>query len=106
MMILMLLKLCFPFPYRASLLQNTLDDTHQLTTNYVTFELAAVLVTKAWDEDYDGHVADASSLHREGRALLVKPASGNTVHLATMTQLAICAKADFVQHNGGGLPTE
>ena len=62
--------------------------------------LQAVRVTKAWDEDYDGHVADMSSLHPGGRALLVKLVSGDTSKLPALSQLAICAKADFVQHDG------
>ncbi|XP_076459559.1 uncharacterized protein LOC143292830 isoform X2 [Babylonia areolata] len=63
----------------------------------------SVQVMQAWDEDYENHVASPSSLHREGRALLVKLTSGNTANLGTLSQLAMCAEADFVQHNGDHL---
>ena len=53
---------------------------------------------EAWDEDYDGHSASITSLHREGRALRVALSSGS--NLAALAQLAICARADFVKNEG------
>ncbi|KAK7507165.1 hypothetical protein BaRGS_00001100, partial [Batillaria attramentaria] len=61
-----------------------------------------VLVLEAWDEDYPGHVA-TDSIHREGRALKVRLTSGSAAGLSQLSNLAICAKADFVQHNGDHL---
>nr|KAG5714696.1 hypothetical protein BaRGS_000184 [Batillaria attramentaria] len=64
--------------------------------------VSGVLVLEAWDEDYPGHVA-TDSIHREGRALKVRLTSGSAAGLSQLSNLAICAKADFVQHNGDHL---
>ncbi|KAL8564023.1 hypothetical protein ACOMHN_024703 [Nucella lapillus] len=77
-----------------TLLQKLTAETHPSDS---------VRVMQAWDEDYANHVASTSSLHREGRALLVKLVSGNSGSLGTLSQLAMCAQADFVQHNGDHL---
>lgn len=79
---------------------NFLTLLQKLTEDFLS---DSVRVMQAWDEDYANHVASSSSLHREGRALLVKLVSGNTGNLGTLSQLAMCAEADFIQHNGDHL---
>ena len=62
-----------------------------------------MLVKEAWDEAYDGH-PDGDSvtdpLHYEGRAAKLALVSGDSSKISTMSKLAICSGADYVEHRG------
>ncbi|XP_025089371.1 LOW QUALITY PROTEIN: uncharacterized protein LOC112561236 [Pomacea canaliculata] len=62
-------------------------------------ESTKILVLKAWEEG-----GSTASLHQEGRAMTLRLTSDSTpARLTVLSHLAICARADFVKHEGDHL---
>lgn len=73
------------------------------TENVSFYFIDKLKVLEAWDEPYGGHDQGDSAtdpLHYEGRVAKVTLSSADTSKLGRLSQYAICAGADYVEHRG------